>query len=61
MTTETVTNVEYARMNREVYERFASQFPKTHVDNVTSPLQAGFQLGIQRVLEALRKDIVTKV
>ena len=53
--------IEVVRLNTDVYNAFSKQFNRVHVDDNTSPLQAGFQLGIQKVLEALRKDIVVKV
>lgn len=43
------------RLTPEVYASLESQFPKPLVTDNTSAHQAGFQLGIQAVLTALRK------
>jgi len=46
----------YARMSREVYERFEKQFPP--IMTPKSDIESAYNLGIQAVLSALRKDIV---
>ena len=48
------------RLNSEVYEAFCKQFKPIHVDNSTSEIQAGYQLGIRFVLDTLRTQLVAR-
>jgi hypothetical protein len=42
------------RFTPEVYRDLVAKLPRPHVDERTSDLQAGFQLGVQHVLAVLR-------
>jgi hypothetical protein len=48
------------RLSAEVYADIEKKVPKIAVTNDTSPMQAGYQLGVQAVLELLRKGYVTE-
>lgn len=47
------------RLTPEVYADLERQLPKMAVTNDTSPMQAGYQLGVQTVLRLLREGYVT--
>jgi len=50
------------RLNPEVYAELLKKLPVSlHVDSDTSPMQAGFQLGMARVLQELREGYVVSV
>lgn len=53
MTTETKIK---ERLSRDAVEALAKRMPEAWVSNETSDLQAGFQLGVQHVLNFLRKE-----
>jgi hypothetical protein len=42
------------RLTPEVYAQLERQLVPLHVDNTTTDLQAGYQLGIQKVLRMVR-------
>ena len=48
------------RLTDEVYAHFVKNLYSTQiaVDNDTSPMRAGFMLGVQYVLQELRKGVV---
>jgi hypothetical protein len=46
------------RMTREDYFTFESKLTPPAVIDTTSPINAGFKLGVQHVLALLRKDYV---
>lgn len=46
------------RLTADAYKQLVAQVPGIAVTNETSPMQAGYQLGVQRVLELLRKGFV---
>lgn len=50
--------VEVVRLSPDVYSAFVNQLPPIHVGPTTTDLQAGYALGVQLVLEKLRKEIV---
>ena len=47
------------RLAPEVYKDLEKKLPPIAVNNETSPMQAGFQLGVQTVLKMLREGFVT--
>jgi hypothetical protein len=46
------------RLNADVYAKLEKQLSRTAVTDQTSPIAAGFQLGVEYVLKALRNNIV---
>lgn len=46
------------RLTPEVYADLEKKFAKPLVTDNTSPIQAGYQLGVQAVLQALRVGYV---
>lgn len=57
MTTETKTIV---RLEQEVYAQLEAKLSRLIVTSTTTPLEAGFQLGIQAVLKELRSGYVVQ-
>jgi predicted GNAT family N-acyltransferase len=51
----------YARLNKEVYDHLERQVGKVIVNRETTELQAGYQLGVQVVLQLLRDGYVINV
>lgn len=51
---------EATRLRPDVYDSLARRMPKPVVTEQTTELQAGFQLGVQYVLTALREGFVTQ-
>jgi hypothetical protein len=47
--------VETIRLTQEQYDALVKKLPSIAVGNDTSPMQAGFQLGVQLVLKHLRE------
>lgn len=47
-----------ARLDAEAYQALVKNFPPPTVTTATTDLQAGFQLGVQAVLEKLRHGFV---
>ena len=47
--------VTVVRLRQDVYLSLESKLPKPVVTDNTSPLQAGYQLGVQAVLKLLRE------
>lgn len=46
------------RLQADAYAQLSRQCSTIAVNNETSPLQAGFQLGVQHVLQKLREGFV---
>lgn len=55
------TTQSYARLNQEVYEALERQVGRVLVTRETTDLQAGYQLGVQAVLQLLRDGYVINV
>lgn len=55
MTTQTKTVV---RLEQEVYAQLEAKLSRLVVTTTTTPLEAGFQLGVQAVLKELRNGYV---
>lgn len=53
-----VPPVTVLRLQADAYAQLARQCTAIAVNNDTSPLQAGFQLGVQHVLQKLREGFV---
>ena len=51
-----LTNI--VRLDPEVYATLEAKLISPHVSNETTPIQAGFQLGVQAVLKELRRGYV---
>lgn len=47
-----------ARLLPEVYEKFAKQFPQIHLTETTTALQVAEAIGKEKVLKALRDQLV---
>lgn len=58
MISDTVRNT-YSRMSQAVYENFEKQFMKPSCPK--TDIEAAYNLGVQAVLAALRKDIVISI
>ena len=58
MSDNQVAPQQLARLDHETYRALAAGFPAVHVSTTTTDLQAGFQLGVQAVLEKLREGFV---
>ena len=54
----TITTTENQRLAPEAYAALCKQLPVIAVNNETGVLQAGFQLGVQAVLQKLREGFV---
>lgn len=54
----TIKFTNYARLTREVYEDLERKVGRVIVTQETTALQAGYQLGVQAVLKALREGYV---
>lgn len=50
--------VTYARLTREVYEDLERKVGRILVTRETTDLQAGYQLGVQSVMQMLREGYV---
>lgn len=48
----------YTRLTREVYEDLEKKVGRVMVNRETTDLQAGYQLGVQAVLQMLREGYV---
>ena len=46
------------RLNQEVYKQIENKFSRPMVTSNTSEIEAGYQLGVQAVLQYLRHNIV---
>lgn len=46
------------RLTPEVFEQFIKQFPNQYISKETTELQASYYLGINHVINELRKGIV---
>jgi hypothetical protein len=46
------------RLSPLAYEQLRKSLPDIAVNNETSPMQAGYQLGIQAILKKLREGFV---
>lgn len=53
-----VTPVEYHRLSKESYEALEKQLGVCRADNDTSPIAAGYKLGVQEALRMLRVGYV---
>lgn len=49
---------EVVRLNREVYRQLEQQYGAVGLGPNTTELQAGYQLGVQSILKALREGYV---
>lgn len=49
-----IKDVIYNRMTPTVYDALVKELPQIAVNNETSPMQAGVQLGVQLVLKKIR-------
>lgn len=49
---------EAIRLEADAYKSLVAKCPQIAVNNDTSPMQAGFQLGVQYVLKMLREGYV---
>lgn len=58
MTSPTTPVKEVHRLSSEAYSQLCGKLPAIAVNNETSSHQAGFQLGIQLVLQKLREGFV---
>lgn len=58
MTTPTLPTREVMRLDSTTYAALAAKFGEPIVTDKTSEIQAGFQLGVQAVLSALRQGFV---
>jgi hypothetical protein len=47
------------RLEADQYKALVAKLPQIAVNNDTSPMQAGFQLGVQHVLKMLREGFTT--
>ena len=52
---------ELHRLSSDAYGQLSKQCPVIAVNNDTQQLQAGFQLGVQHVLQKLREGFVVRL
>lgn len=55
-----IATVSYARLTPEVYQALEAKLSRTIVTSTTTPLEAGYQLGVQAVLKELRAGYVVQ-
>lgn len=60
MTTTTPETATVYRLAPEVYEDFAKRFRQLQPNENTTALQAGYALGVEAVLKALRNELVIR-
>lgn len=51
------TVVQVFKLDRDAYEKLESIFSRPYVTNDTTDIQAGYQLGVQAVLNKIREGI----
>lgn len=51
------TVVQVYKLDRDAYEELESIFSRPYVTNDTTDIQAGYQLGVQAVLNKIREGI----
>lgn len=60
MTQTTTKELIVVRLNSEIYLKLEKQFSKTVVTEATTPLTAGYALGVEAVLKAIRNGITVE-
>lgn len=58
MTTPTDPPRQVTRLTTAAYHALEKMVPQPYVDNETTPIAAGYKLGVQAVLKALREGYV---
>ena len=58
---ETKPTTQVVRLTPEVYKTLEDKLSRTVVTTNTTPIEAGFQLGVQAVLKELRNGYVVQV
>lgn len=57
---EQVKYIQVHRLTKEAYEQLEKQVANPGVNSNTTPVEAAYKLGVQAVLQALRKGWVTE-